>query len=118
MKFGRKFGIVALVALVFTILPGGGPALTVVLTILTIAFFTMIAMLGHRLYQQFRFELDTLTDRQRLVLYGSIALALLAFCATSRMFGVGAAGVIGWFSALGACSFGLYWVWVQYRSYS
>ena len=117
MKTAGQFGIVALVALAFTVLPGGGPALEVALTLLTIAFFTAIAVLGYRLYKQFGFELDSLEDRQRLVLYGSIGLALLTFAATSRLFETGGAGAIVWIALLGLCSYGVYWVWNGYRSY-
>ena len=54
----------------------------------------------------------------RLALYGSVALAVLTIVGTSRLFDVGGAGVIAWFALLALCSYGLYWVWTQYRSYS
>ena len=92
MSFAWKFGIVALVALALTALPGGGGALRVALTLLSIAFFTAIAYLGYRLYRQYGFELDSLSDRARFVLYGSVALAFLTFCATNRMFDTGGLG--------------------------
>ncbi len=117
MPLAGKFAIVALVALLFTALPGGGRALDVLLALLTIAFFTAIALFGYRLYHQYRFQLDSLTERQRLVLYSSIGMAFLAFCATGRMFDAGGAGAVAWLALLGICSFGLYWVWTQYRSY-
>ena len=46
-----KFGIVALIALVLFLLPGGGSALSVLLTVLSIVFFTLIALLGARLWR-------------------------------------------------------------------
>ena len=73
------------------------------LTLLSIAFFTAIAVLGYRLYRQFSFELDSLTDRQRLVLYGAVGGAFLTFCATSRLFDTGGAGVFAWLALL-ACA--------------
>lgn len=109
--------MVALVALALTALPGGGATLDVVLTLLSIAFFTAIALLGYRMYRQFSFELDSLADRQRLILYGAVGLAFLTFCATNRLFDVGGAGIVAWLALLGLCSYGLYRVWVQYRSY-
>lgn len=115
LKIAAEYGVVALIALAFTVLPGGGPALGVMLTLLSIAFFTAIAVLGYRLYRQFGFELGTLEDRQRLVLYGSIGLALLTFCATDRLFDAGGAGAGVWFALLALCSYGMYWVWTQYR---
>ena len=117
MSFAWKFGVVALVALALTALPGGGGALRVTLTLLSIAFFTAIAYLGYRLYRQYGFELNTLSDRSRFVLYGSVALAFLTFCATNRMFESGGLGAVAWVALLGICSYGVYWVWTQYRQY-
>jgi hypothetical protein len=117
MSFAWKFGVVALVALALTVLPGGGSALDVALTLLTIAFFAAIAMLGYRLFREHRFEIDSLTSQQRLVLYGSVGLAFLTFTATNRLFDQGGVGVLVWLALLGLCSYGLFWVWTRYRSY-
>jgi len=112
-----KFGLIALVALVLTGLPGGDNALDFLLTALSIVFFTAIALLGYRLFRQFRMYLEGLPDANRAVLYGSIGLAFLTFCATNRLFDVGGGGVVIWIALLGACSYGVYWVWTQYRAY-
>jgi hypothetical protein len=117
MSTAWKFGVVALVALAVFLLPGGGSALNVTLTLLTIAFFVAIAMLGYRLYRQYRFELDTLEDRQRLVLYSSVALAFLTFTATNRLFDLGGLGVLAWLALLALASYGVFWVWTKYRTY-
>jgi hypothetical protein len=117
MQFAWKFGVVALIALVLVILPGGGSALDVALTLLTIAFFTAIAMLGYRLFREHRFELDSLEPRQRLVLYASFGLALLTVTATNRLFDEGGIGVLAWLALLGLCSYGVFWVYTQYRRY-
>ena len=114
MKLAGQFGAIALVALAITVLPGGGTAVEVVLTALTIAFLTAIAFGGYRLFNQFRFELESLDDRDRAVLYGSIALTIFAFAAASRMFETGA-GIIAWFALIGIAVYGLYWVWTRYR---
>ncbi|HEU0025118.1 MAG TPA: hypothetical protein VFQ12_10820 [Thermoleophilaceae bacterium] len=118
MQLAWKLGVLAVVALLLVLLPGGGATLDVVLTLLTIAFFAAIAFLGYRLFRQYRFEIGTLGDRQRLVLYGSVAAALVTFTATNRMFDEGGLGVLAWFALLGLCSYGLYWVWMSYRRYS
>jgi uncharacterized protein involved in cysteine biosynthesis len=117
MQFAWKFGVVALIALLLVVLPGGGSALDVALTLLTIAFFTAIAMLGYRLYREHRFELDSLEPRQRLVLYASVGLALLTVTATNRLFDEGGIGVLAWLALLGLCSYGVFWVYTQYRRY-
>ena len=117
MQFAWKLGVVALIALVLVVLPGGGAALDVVLTVLTVAFFVAIAFYGYRLFRQYRFELDSLTDKQRLVLYASLGAALVTFTATNRLFDTGGLGVLAWFALLGAASYGMYWVWQRYRTY-
>ncbi len=117
LETAGKFAIVALIALVLYVLPGGGDALAVVLAILSIAFFTAIAFLGYRLYREHRFTIDALTDRQRLVLYGSIGLAFLTLCATARLIDAGGLGFLAWLALLALCSYGVYWVWTQYRAY-
>lgn len=117
MSLVWKFGLIALVALVLTGLPGGDNALDFLLAALSILFFAAIAMLGYRLFRQFRMELEGLPDANRAVLYGSIGLAFLTFCATNRLFDVGGGGVVIWLALLGACSYGVYWVWTQYRAY-
>lgn len=115
MKLALKFGIVALIALVLTVAPGGGQTLNVFLTLLTVAFFAAIGLFGFRLYRENRFTLDALTDRQRLVLYGSIGLAFLTFTATRLLFSQELPGVLVWLALLGLCSYGGYWVLVRSR---
>jgi uncharacterized protein involved in cysteine biosynthesis len=117
MQFAWKFGVVMLVALVFVVLPGGGNALDVVLTLLTISFLAAIAFLGFRLYRQYRMDIDTLDPNLRLALYGSIGLAILTFVATDRLFDEDGIGVLIWFLLLAICSYGLYWTWTRYRRY-
>jgi RsiW-degrading membrane proteinase PrsW (M82 family) len=117
MQLAWKFGLIALVALALTALPAGSNALNLALTLLTMAFFIAMAMLGYRLYREHRFELDSLESRQRLVLYGSVGLAFLTFTATNRLFDQGGVGVLVWLALLGACSYGVFWVWTQYRRY-
>ena len=117
MQFAWKFGLIALVALGLVVLPGGGNALDVVLTLLTIAFFAAIALLVFRVYRQYRIELDSLDDMIRLALYGSLGLAVLTFTATDRLFDAGGAGVLVWFALLALASYGLFWAWMRYRRY-
>jgi hypothetical protein len=105
-----KFGLIALVALVFEVLPGGGNLLDVVLTALTIAFFVAIALLVARMYRQYRLDIETLDSNIRLALYGSLAIAVLTFNS-------GGAGVIVWFALLALASYGLFWAWTRYRRY-
>ncbi len=82
LRKSLNFGLVLLLALVFVATPGGGSALNVALTLLTVCFFAAIAFLGYRLYREYSFTLESLEQRERTVLYVSIALAFLVFAAT------------------------------------
>ena len=117
MQFAWKFGVIALIALGLVVLPGGGSALDVVLTLLTVAFFAAIAALGYRMYHQYQVDLQTLEPSTRVGLYGSLGLALLTFTATDRLFQAGGAGILVWFALLALASYGLFWVWNRYRRY-
>jgi uncharacterized protein involved in cysteine biosynthesis len=117
MKLAIEIGIVLLVALAITIIPGGGPALNGLLTVLIIGFFVAIAFFGYRLYREHRFTLDSMETRTRLVLYGSVALAFLTFAATQQLFDAGGVGVLAWLALLALCSYGGYWVYMRVRSY-
>jgi TRAP-type C4-dicarboxylate transport system permease small subunit len=109
---------ILLVALVFTVAPGGGSTLNVILAILSIAFFVAIALLGYRLYRENGFFLDSLTDTQRGVLYSSVGGAFLTFAAAERLFDWGGGGVVLWIGLLGLCSYGVFWVWMSSRDYA
>ena len=117
MQLAWKFGGIALVALLLEVLPGGGSALDVLLTALTIVFFASIALLVARLYRQYRLDIETLEPSVRLALYGSLAIAVLTFTGTDRLFNTGGAGVLLWFALLAVASYGLFWAWTRYRRY-
>jgi Kef-type K+ transport system membrane component KefB len=117
LKFVRNLAIVALIALAFTAAPGGDSSLAFILTLLTILFFAAIAFLGYRLYREYNFTLESLDQRSRLVLYGSIGLAFFAFAATARLFDAGLAGAMGWLALLGLASYGVFWVYQRSQRY-
>jgi drug/metabolite transporter (DMT)-like permease len=117
VRLAWKFGVIALIALIFVVLPGGGNALDVVLTALTIAFFAAIALLVARMYRQYRLDIESLDSSIRLALYGSLAVAVLTFTGTGRLFDAGGSGVILWFGLLALASYGLFWAWTRYKQW-
>ena len=117
MELAWKFGVIALVALVLVVLPGGGNALDVLFTAFTIVFFGAIALAVARFYRQYRLDIETLEPTVRLALYGSLAIVILTFTGTDRLFNTGGAGVLVWFALLAVASYGLFWVWTRYRRY-
>ena len=108
---------ILLIALAFTVIPGGDTTLAVLLRALSVAFFVAIALLGYRLYREHSFTLESLSDTQRFVLYGCIGGAFLVFAAGERLFDWGGGGVVLWIALLGLCSYGLFWVWMSSREY-
>ena len=118
LRITLEFVGVLLVALAFTVIPGGGSTLNVMLAVLSIAFFVAIALLGFRLYRENQFTLDSLSDKQRGVLYGSVGGAFLTFAAAERLFDWGGGGVVIWIALLGLCSYGVFWVYTSARDYA
>lgn len=113
-----NFAIVALVALGFTVLPGGNSTLNVLLTLLGIVFFAAIALFGYRLYREHRFTLDALGERERLVLYASVAIAFFTFVASRRLFALsGGLGVLLFLGLLALASYGAFWVFQRSRRF-
>ena len=111
MKTARNIAIIGLIAAAVVVIPGGGPAVNVILTVIGVAFFAAIALVGYRLYMENRFLLDSLPTRDRAILYVSIALALLGFAGASRW------GVLVFIALLALASYGVFWVIMQQRRY-
>ena len=118
LRVALEFLAILLVALVFTVAPGGGSTLQVILAFLSIGFFVAIALLGYRLYREHSFTLESLGDTQRGVLYTSVGGAFLVFAAGERLFDWGGGGVVLWIALLGLCSYGVFWVWQSARDYA
>jgi hypothetical protein len=117
MRTALNFGIILLIALVFTVAPGGGETLGLLLTLLAIAFFAAIGFFGYRMYREHHFTLDSLAQLDRGVLYGSVGLAFLSFAAAPRLFEAGGAWVLVWIMLLATASFGVFWVWRRANEY-
>jgi hypothetical protein len=116
-RTARNFAIVALIALLIALAPGGGTGLSIALWVVTVAFFVSIALLGYRLYREYRFTIESLSNLERGVAYGSIGVAFVDFTATNRLFALGGLGVLLWLAILGACSYGIFWVWRHASQY-
>jgi hypothetical protein len=117
VQLAWKFGVIAAVALLLVVLPGGGNAIDVLLTAFTIVFFASIALLVARLYRQYRLDIESLDPNVRLALYGSLAIVVLTFTGTNRLFNTGGLGVLAWFALLAVASYWLFWAWTRYRRY-
>jgi hypothetical protein len=118
VKTVRNFGILALIALALVVLPGGGPALTIVLTVLGIAFLVALCFFLLQLYRENRWTLESMDTLYRAVLYSSVGLAFLTFAAYQKLWvDGGTSGKVVWLGLIVLASYGVFWSWAQSRRY-
>ncbi|MGI8558422.1 MAG: hypothetical protein ACR2ND_08965 [Solirubrobacteraceae bacterium] len=93
-------------AAIVTFAPGGGNGAALVGAILSIVFAGGLAMVAARYYQEHRYDLYALGDRQRAVLYGSLGGLVLVFAASSRLL-ANSLGTLVFVLVIALCAFGL-----------
>jgi hypothetical protein len=118
LRMARNFAIIALVALVITIVPGSGSGVNAVKAAISIAFFVSIGLFVARQYREHRFTLESLPELDRGVLYASVAVALLDFAGWDRLRAAGGLGLLAGIAILGLAVLGVLWVFTRYRSYN
>jgi hypothetical protein len=107
--------VVAIAAAVF-VLPGGGRTADFVGAVVGIAISAAFALIGALLYREHRVTIFSLGDRHRALLYGAIAVAVLAMAARPRLWETGA-GTLAWLVMVGGASLALVQVWRHHRAY-
>ena len=113
----RNVGIVILLALAVFLLPGGGTAADIVIALISVLFSIAIWFFLMRTYRANRMTIFGLGDRVRGVLYASAA-GLLYCGASARHWWDSGVGTLAWFVLLGACIYGLVFVWRSHREYA
>ena len=116
-KHIRNILIIVGLALVVWLVPGGGTGSSTIYNLLTIILTAGLLFFGYRLYMEHRATIFGLGDNQRGVLYGSVALALLALLATSRLWDEGGLGALIWFGLIALAAWGMFRVWKTYSEY-
>jgi hypothetical protein len=112
----RNVAIVLLLAAVVDVVPGGGPAATFLIQLISLAFLGAIAWVASRLYREHRTGLYSLGDRRRAVVYVAAGVATLTFTASSRLFHTGIGSLV-WLLLLAACAFAVFRVFRSAREY-
>jgi hypothetical protein len=112
----RNFAIIALIAAVIVVIPGGQTASSFVVQAISLAFLGAIAWIASRLYQEHRVSLYSLGDRKRAILYVAAGVATLTFTASSRLFNSGPGSVV-WILLLAGCAYAVFWVFRSSREY-
>jgi hypothetical protein len=110
MILARNLAIVALIALAVTVVPGGGNVTTALLTALFLGFIAAIGLFVGRFWQQSSMTRDVMTDRNRLIFYGSLGALALMIVGLDELFATGP-GTIVWLAVVAAAIFGIYTTW-------
>ena len=113
----RNIAIVILLAVIVWQVPGGGTSAATINNILGIIFIGGLLFFGYRMYMENRETIFGLGERQRGILYASVALAAIALVATKRMWDSGGLGAVLWLGFISAAVYGLFFVWRAYREY-
>ncbi len=99
MRAARNIAIIALLALIIDVLPGGGNAAQAILAVISLTFLALIAAAGYQLYRQYRLNYLALTDGQRALLVGSLGAIVLMIAGASEMTATGA-GLLVWLGVI------------------
>jgi hypothetical protein len=116
LQTARNVVIIALLALVVTIVPGGDAAADTILVALSMAFLAAIALFCFRLYNSQQMTLATMPDGRRAILFGSIGAIALLIVGFDQFPGGG--GVLIWIALMAACIAAIFLVWRESTTYS
>jgi hypothetical protein len=116
-KHLRNIAIIVLLAVAVWKIPGGGTASITISNVLSVLFVGGLLFFAYRIYMERREVILGLEDRQRGILYGSLALAAFTLIATRKMWNGGSVGTLVWLVLMCLALYGVYYVWRAYRTY-
>jgi hypothetical protein len=115
MRTARNVAIVALLALIVAVVPGGGNAAEGILAAITLIFCAIIAAAGYQLWRQYRLTYLGLTDGRRALFVGSLGAIVLMIAGATELTSTGA-GLLVWIGVIGLAVFTLIKVWGDARA--
>jgi hypothetical protein len=113
----RNIAIIVALAVAVWLIPGGDSASVTISNLLGIIFIGGVLFFGYRLYMEHRETIFGLEERQRGILYASVALGAITLVATRRMWDEGGLGAVLWLAFMAAAISGVFYVWRAYREY-
>lgn len=116
LRIARNVVIVLVIAAAVEFLPGGGRAAHTIEAILLVGFALALAYMGARFYREHRVAIYGLGERQRGLLYGSLAVGFVTLAARVRMWETGF-GELAWFVLMGLVAYTLLAVYRFSRTY-
>lgn len=117
MSAARNVGIVLVLAAAVAFIPGGGTTASVVGAVLSTLILVALVFFVARLYSDHRLDLEMLGDRWRGLLYGAVAVIVVAMAARPRLRSEGDGGTIVWIVLLAGAAYAIYLVWRHHREY-
>ncbi|MCB0866022.1 MAG: hypothetical protein KDB58_09935 [Solirubrobacterales bacterium] len=115
MIAARNIAIIALLALILTVLPSGGNVADGILTALSLLFLGAIALLLVRFWKESSLTRDAMTDRQRGIVYGGLGAIALMIAGTDELFDSGA-GTVAWLLIVGVSAWLIFTTWREAQS--
>jgi hypothetical protein len=115
-KHIRNVAILVALALIVWLVPGGDRASLTVSNVLGLMLAAGFVFLGYRAYMEHRPTILGLEDRQRGILYASLALLVIAIVGFSPMWATGGGGLL-WLVLVAIACWGIYSVWRASRAY-
>jgi hypothetical protein len=113
----RNVAIILVLAAAVAFVPGGGTTANVVGGVLSTLILVALMFFVARLYRDHRLDLDMLGDRWRALLYGAVAVIVVAMAARPRLREQGDGGTIVWIALLACAAYAIYLVWRHHREY-
>jgi hypothetical protein len=116
MRVVRNIAIIAVLALGVAFVPGGGAAADTIIAALTMGFLAAIGFLGYRLYMENQLTISTLTDRQRIVLYGALGVIAVMIAGADELLD-SSGGVLIWIGLIALSVLAIVRVWTDSHTY-
>lgn len=116
MLLARNFAIIALIALLLTVLPGGGDATNTVLLALSMCFLASLAYFVWRAHKENPMMIDSLSEGWRAMHWAAIGTLAFLVAGIDEMFDSGA-GTLLWIALFAGSIFALVRVFQEARSY-
>jgi hypothetical protein len=111
----RNIAIIAVLALIVAVVPGGDNVARAVAAAMGIVFLALLAFGGWQIYRQYRFTYSSLEDRQRATLLGALGAIALMIAGADEMTRTGG-GVLLWVGILALSIFLIIRLWLETQS--